>query len=282
MNIHRIFAITAVLLLGWCAAASAEIILFQEDISPEAAYQGTALYIRSNSAYPGDNKEGGALQIGRTATANDFIRSIVGFNLSAIPAGSTINSVTLTVSPRHNDANSLDQSFAINLQRLGNDNFAENTVSWYRRDLADGLTDWATPGGDFDSMVLSSITVNPKHWADAHAAAPAPASSVTYVFNSTSDLVAAAQNALDGNGVLNLLMHSPDAEALATGNRVIFQMAGDDPVINAISPNRNTIQSQAPLLTIDFTPVPEPSSWILASFAAMGLIGYAVRGRGRS
>jgi hypothetical protein len=56
-------------------------------------------------------------------------------------------------------------------------------------------------------------------------------------------------------------------------------MASDDPVSGAGSPNRNTIQSQAPLLTIDFTPVPEPSSWILYSFAAMGLLGYAVRRR---
>jgi hypothetical protein len=280
MNIRWINVIAVVVFLSWYSTASADLILFQEDISPAADCHGTAAYIRSTTADPGANTEGAALQVGRTVTANDFMRSILGFNISAIPAGSTINSVTLTVSPRHNDANSLDQSFAVNLHRLIGDNFAENTVTWYRRNIADAGTAWATPGGDFDSAVLSSISANPKHWADGAPAAPASASSITYVFNSTSELVATAQSALDGNnGMLNLLLRSADIEALATGNRAIFQMASDDPVSGAGSPNRNTIQSQAPLLTIDFTPVPEPSSWILYSFAAMGLLGYAVRRR---
>jgi hypothetical protein len=271
----RWFAVGAVALaltgLGWSATASAAVLQFQEDISPDGAYQATGIYIRSTTTPPtGGNSEGSALQIGRTVTANDYIRSIVGFSLSSIPAGSTINSVTLTVSPRHNDANSLDQSFAINLYRLSNDNFLENTATWFRRDIADAGTAWTTPGGDYNSTVLSSISVNAKRWADGAPSAPQPASSIAYVFASSAELVAAAQAALDGGGMLNMIMASPDAEALATGNRVIYQMASDDPVINAISPNRNTIQSQAPMLTVDYTPVPEPASLALVGLAVLG------------
>jgi hypothetical protein len=258
--------------------ASAAVLQFQEDLSPTTTYQGTAVYIRSTSSPPaGSNSEGGALQVGRTATANDFIRSIVGFDVSSIPSGSTINSVTLTISPRLNDSTSLNQAFAINLYRMMNDNFAENTATWFRRDVADAATAWTTAGGDFNSTVLSSLSLNAQHWADGAANPPtAPASDVTFVFGSTTSWVAAAQAALNGNGVLNMIMVSPDAEAQS--GRVVFQIASDDPITSATGSNRKTIQSQAPLLTIDYT-VPEPSTLVLAGFAFIGFARRSIRRR---
>lgn len=255
-----------VVVSAWAPTATAAVIQFQEDISPDGAYQTTATYIRSNTADPGSNSEGSALQIGRTATAGDFIRSIVGFDLSAIPAGSTINSVTLTISPRHNDANSTDQAFAVNVYRLSSDAFTETSVTWWRRDVTDAGTLWTTPGGDYDSTVLSSASINGKTWANGAALAPTnPASDVQVVFGSTSAWVAAAQAALDGGSALNMLLASPEIEGQDL--RSIIQIASDDPITSASGSNRKTVQSQAPMLTIDYTPVPEPTSLALAGLA---------------
>jgi hypothetical protein len=275
-------ALAMVLLLGWGATASADIIQFQEDLNPTTSYQNLTTYIR-NSATGSDSNNGEAStwQLGRTATANDYLRCIAGYDISAIPAGSTINSVTLTVSPRMNEATSLDASYGIEIHEISNHDFTEASVTWLNRYTGQPTTAWTTPGSEYYGTVLSSLSLNPKHWADGASQPPtAPASNVTYVFASSSAFVTAAQNALNGGHRFDMLLLSPDAEALATGNRIIFPFAGDDPVTSASSPSRKTIQSQAPMLTIDYTPIPEPASWLLCSFAALGLLGYGIRRNG--
>lgn len=275
MNVRWALACAAVWMSG-NIAASAAIIQFQEDISPSGAYQAKSVGIRSNAAYPGTAVDGGTMQVGRTVTAGDFLRGIVGFDLSAIPAGSTINSVTLTVSPRQNDATSVNQSFSVNLHRITNDVLAESTVSWYRRNVADASTDWASPGGDFNATLLSSISANPTTWANGLPAAPANASSITFVFASSTAFVATAQAALDGNLPLTMLLVAPGAEAQS--GRAILTFASDDPATGNTT-NRDTIQSQAPLLTIDYTPIPEPSSVFLFGIGFIGLARHVTRSR---
>ncbi|MBN2022207.1 MAG: PEP-CTERM sorting domain-containing protein [Pirellulales bacterium] len=292
MNARWTLLLTATLLLGWGALASAEMIQFQEDISPTGSYQTTVTYIRSNAAFPGGNKGADSTwQFGRTATADDFLRCIAGYDISAIPAGSTINSVTLTISPRMNDTStSVDQSFPVQLHVLTNDaglvegvseeDDPKTGVTWFVGDLANqATTTWTTPGCDYDPTVLSSITLNPEHMADGLPNPPANASSITYVFQSSAAFVAAVQAAVNGDGVVNLLIRSAEVEALPTGQRAIFPLAGDE-TATASGSQRVTIPSQAPILTVDYTPIPEPSSLVLFTAAAAGLLGYAARRRG--
>jgi hypothetical protein len=273
----RCTVLLTVLLLGWGAVASAETITFQEDLSPTTSYQTNVVYMRSTDAPYGGNKESTTWQLGRVASStgvDDRMRCIAGFDLSAIPAGATINSVTLTVAPRQNDTGSLDQAFEIQLHKIANDNFTETGVTWYVRDIATPATTlWTTAGADYDSTVLSTITANPKTWCNGLPPVPAANTTITYVFPTSSAFVAAVQEAADTDNTLNLLLRSAAAEALpiSSTNRSVFPFVADDPVTTGTS-NRLTVQSMAPKLTIEYTAIPEPSTLMLC---VLGLIGLA-------
>ncbi|HLA85797.1 MAG TPA: DNRLRE domain-containing protein [Thermoguttaceae bacterium] len=276
----RCTILLAALLLGWAAMASAETIVYQEDISPDASYQTNVVYTRSTEAPNGGNKEGSTWQLGRVAnaTVDDLMRCIAGFDLSAIPTGATINSVTLTVAPRQNDTTSLNAAYEIQLHKITNDNFTETGVTWFVRDIANPTTTaWTTAGGDYDSTVLSTITANPKTWCDSLPAGYSANTTITYVFPTSSAFVAAVQDAADTDNVLNLLLRSAAVEALpfSSTNRSIFPLVSDEPVTTGTT-NRRTVQEMAPKLTIDYTPVPEPGALVLLS--GIALIGLALRG----
>ena len=94
---------------------------------------------------------------------------------------------------------------------------------------------WTTPGGDIAATPLSS--------------SPAFSSGSTHVFSSTTDFVAAAQSALDGDGTLQLLLSSATESADPSANEILARFRSND----AGTP------SERPLLIIDAT-VPEPSN----------------------
>jgi hypothetical protein len=255
------------------ASAGATEIKFQEDNLPDGSYQSIALDIRSNPSEQNRNRatsaSGGVVSpvfFGRANTSNgddDRIRGLFGYDLSAIPAGSTIDSVSFTLWSRNNDANSLDRDFTINLYELSG-SIIEGTgtltlnpsaatgPSWTMRDVDQSSpVDW-TDGGEFGSTSLASFTGNPKTIG----------TDTIMPFTSTAAFITAAQAALDGSGTLYFIGLSEDAEALDTDQRGLFQTRSDD--------NSGTIGAAgAPLLTINYTPVPEPST------LALGVIGMA-------
>ena len=94
---------------------------------------------------------------------------------------------------------------------------------------------WTTTGGDIAATPLSS--------------SPAFTSASTHVFSSTTDFVAAAQRALDGDGTLQLLLSSATESADPSANEVMARFRSND----------TATPSERPLLMIDAT-VPESSS----------------------
>lgn len=240
--------------------------MFQEDVTEGGAYQAIAVDLRSKSTEADRNREksssGGdvtAWWAGRIGT-DDAVRGLAGFDISAIPAGSVITSVTLTVTPRGPDANSQDQDYTVSLHELdgtiieGTGTFDDNPTptgpSWNSRDV-NGPVAWTTAGGDFSATVLSSIVDNPHTLVQDE----------KIVFPSSSDFVSAAQGALDGSGTLYFLMKS-SSEDTSSSDRAFFNFYSDDDTTDA---------TRAPKLTIEY--VPEPSSLVLLSLGAMALIG---------
>lgn len=242
----RRFMAAVVVAVAAASSARGVTIQFQET---DAGYQAGAVTMRSTASQAMGNDGGNGFQIGRTATEGDFLRGFLSFDISSIPAGSTIESATLTLTSRSNDATNPGQNFTIELRELVGA-ASETQVIWLNRDFA-GPTPWATPGGDIQATALSSILANPATIDTPDASA--------YVFATSSAFVAAAQAAVDGAGTLHMIAVSPDGEA--HGSRVVFTFASDDPGGSGAS---QVFEANAPLLTIEYSPVPEPASTGLA------------------
>jgi hypothetical protein len=118
------------------------------------------------------NGAGESIFAGRTGVNDGFKnrRALLAFDLSSIPAGSTINSVTLTLFLAQASALSLNTTVSVHpvmanwgegtsLGNLGNP--APSTpgdATWIHRSFNTQL--WATPGGDFDPQVSASTIMS--------------------------------------------------------------------------------------------------------------------------
>ncbi|MDY0165364.1 MAG: DNRLRE domain-containing protein [Thermoguttaceae bacterium] len=184
------------------------------------------------------------MAVGRVSTTA-AIRSVLGWDLSAIPEGSTITGASLTLNSS-TVSGQLSNIGTIELRSLTNAvAMIENEVTW---DLIRTGTDWDTPGGDYDSSVLLGMIT--------------PAENATFVM-STDELVGAVQSALDGKGVLEMILLAPDAEALGTVNFLRFH--SDDASTLALRP----------LLTVTY--IPEPSAVMLLALAAVASLMFRRR-----
>lgn len=188
-----------------------------------------------------------------TGPTGSRLRSVFSYSLSAIPAGATIDSISMFLRGEKDDPDSVTGQFVFDLHALSG-SFVEGTsnngntsigfVTWNNRTTSTG---WGTPGGTFSSTVLSSINVNSEENAG-----------VNYTFQSSSDFVAAAQLALDGGTPLALLLKLSD-ETL-TGRRIFFYDTDDATVI-----------ANRPALVINYT-IPEPATAMLAALAGAGFM----------
>jgi hypothetical protein len=79
--------------------------------------------------------------------------SLFKFNLSGLPAG--INILNASLSLHHRDGN--DPDVPVSAHRITND-WEESSVSWNNRKT--GIA-WNTPGGDYDSTIVSTTNVGP-------------------------------------------------------------------------------------------------------------------------
>jgi hypothetical protein len=240
----------------WLFAASAlsslraDVVDFREGDSPSAAYQHLGAQGLQND--PNGNSGGDIfLRAGwgfgggpGTPIIQRPFRTVLGFDLGAIPSGSTIRSATLKLAIAEDDnANSIN-GLELHQVVLGA-NMIEGT-GLQAAPTTDGVTwteirpgeSWTTPGGDYLPAVLSSIGPDPDGGTGGE----------VYTFSTSTDFVSAAQSALDSNLPLELLIRSAAAEANGGSIQNFYRFASDD----------HANVSLRPQLTIEF--VSEPNS----------------------
>ncbi len=184
------------------------------------------------------------MAVGRISST-EKIRSVLGWDLSDIPEGSTITGASLSLSSYTNNGD-LGVIGNIELRRLTNtDPMVESEVTW---DLIKTGTSWDTAGGDYASDVLLGT---------------ATAATNATMFFSTDALIEAVQDSLDQGIRLEMILLSPSAENASTQNFLRFH--SDDA----------TTSAYRPLLTVTY--IPEPGTALLLALAA--LAGLLVRWR---
>lgn len=268
MSIHlRTKILLAVTALIICRSASGDQISLQQGVAPTGAYQHLGSTIFQNNP---DKNDGSRPLLG-VGEANHapagvpgflgHIRSVLAFGLSDIPAGSTINAVTLnmTVAEIEGDGDpGRIELFAITPSKAvveGTGVYSvgpNNGVSW--NEAAVGVP-WA-PGGDYIPTALASVH---------------PTALGTVTFGPANALTSAAQTALDNGRPLQLLLIASEAEfAHNVVDAVIFH--SDDA---AIASNR-------PRLNVDYVPEPRGTVLMLPAVAMSLLIRVPSRSKHRS
>jgi len=222
------------------AAAAPWTATFQEGVSPTGAYDVEDTELRSSA--PDDSFEvNPRWNIG---TYGPVEREVAGFPIS-LPVDSVVISVTLDVWQNGDSGGAHKQ---LDLYRITNANFTnESEATWNSANEATA-SPWATAGGDYDPTVLSSITPTTN------------TAGTQYTFASSPAFVAAANAALAGDGLLRLLVRTPDE---VTFGYESFRGSDNGPSAEF-----------HPRLTLTY--VPEP-----ASLGALALGGLALLSRRR-
>lgn len=202
--------------------------------------------------------------VGDTTTANDYLRGVFSFNLNdPLLVGATINSVTLKLYINGDDTASLSSVETLQVFQLAQA-FNETQVTWTQ---AQSGTPWSTPGGDFSSTLLSSVTANP------HQDSTAPNQEL--LFASSADFVASvASTLLQSDKTIGLLVKL----AVEDNNRSIFRIS------TGTTTGNQSVLAEAqyrPQLVIDYTPssIPEPSAF--SALAGIGALGFVASRRRR-
>lgn len=202
-------------------------------------YSHTAAIIRADNTTLNSGARD-ILLVGKTTGA---MRSVLSFDISALPPGAVVTSVTLDLWTDSLSYQASGTVGALELHRLtgtpvegtgtGSGGTGAGTgVTWASRDGQSGAGHaWTAAGGDFDAAVLASV---PGYLTtDAH---------VQKNFASSTAFVAAAQAAADSRQPLNLIVLSPATEAGA--NNIYTRIASDDGAILGVRP-RLTVTYQA-------------------------------------
>jgi len=188
-----------------------------------------------------DNNYGSVdeLLVGSDGYTKGHFRSVLAFDTSAVPDDMIVTDVELTFTVKRTSIATTTGNIELRTTDPIVD-MVEGEVTWNK--IRTG-TNWSNGGGDPEEAVLSSI------------AEPGAGDVVT--FHATSALIAAAQAAVDGDELLELVLMAPDAETLEA-TRNFIGLYSDD----AANPYHR------PLLKISYVPVPEPSALALLLGAA--------------
>lgn len=231
------------------ASTHAATLTLQSGVNGYTTYSDVS--IRSdnpNTTYNYPDNTGNGVYLGSTGTGAT-IRGLLNYNLSSL-AGATINSVTLTLYTQKVDNGSNPFAYQIDLVRE-NTAFADSSATWNNSSTG---TPWTTAGGDIGST-LTSLNLDPR----------AVVVNTAYTFATSTSFVSYVQSAVNGSGSLNMALKL-DNEATG-GTREIYFFYDNNGV------------AYAPMLTIDYTPIPEPG--VLAMFLC-GVGGIMLSSRRRS
>lgn len=200
---------------------------FQNGVSPTASYVGCEdVYLFDGQATT--NQDGGGLQIKDSPDANFTRVSVLRFDISEIPSGSTISSASLTLYASGNLSNNTLYLYECNRE------FVENQATW---NVYSTGNSWTTAGCRHSLNDMSGIfgtTIG-----DLQLVTPTGTQSAgdPTTWATSSAFVTAVQSALDGDGTLELVIH----ESLnANGN-------------NSHYDSENATASYRPKLTVAWT-----------------------------
>lgn len=192
------------------------------------------------SVFSGSNASGGVR------------RGLLQFDIAGnIPAGATIQSVSLELYQLKHSSGSVVEDFVLHRLTQAWGEGTSSTVSgagttatsgdatWVHRLFSNDL--WISPGGDFDPSVSGTGAIG-------------IVDNTAYTFGSQSGLVADVQNWLNSPG---------------TNFGWILRAANESMPSNAreFASGENLTSSRWPTLTVEYTAVPEPGSLMLAAVA---------------
>lgn len=221
----------------------------------------TLFPIKDNTIYDNANNSNakGALAVGHIYQATGLRRALMQFDIAAnVPAGAMINSVTLRLTqlklsnaaPLPNDVLELHPLFENWGEGTSNAGGVGSAGAGAAATVGDAtwndgffnVTPWNTPGGEFGGV---SGTAN-----------FGPLENANYTFASQTGIVVDVQSWLNNPAsnfgwALKLIDTSEDAQ----GSARLFASRESGP--------------SSPLLTVDFTAVPEPSSMALLGISAV-------------
>ncbi|WP_425395159.1 DNRLRE domain-containing protein [Aeoliella sp.] len=223
--------LSAILVLPFVgSAASAVVVSFQEGVSPTGAYQMHGAYARADDD-PDQNRGGiSVIQVGYISEAAPATYGYLGWDVSAIPFGSTINSATLTLTTQAAGGGEADEDHDLRLHEMIG-SFDETTVTYDNRDFI-VPTPWSTPGGDFSPTPVSSIpSINTSTITEGQ----------LLTFASSAAFTSAISSAVSGSGTAYFVIDS-NSNNDTNANRNLFRIHSDD-----------ADASDRPLLEIDYT-----------------------------
>lgn len=213
-------------------------------------YPTTDGYIRGSGSFFTNS----TILVGTTGTAGDFLNGLFSFDLSSIPNGMQIDSISFTLYSAQADAASVDSAVTFQVYELLRD--FTSAATWTKYSANDPWqVDGAYGAQDRGASPLSSLAWNPK--------SPSPTRGTAYTFDSSAAFIAAANNSLINDGILNLWL---GLETSVTGRHIASLVSSED------------TGSFDPRLTISYSPIPEPASvWLM--MASLGVIAFSFRRR---
>lgn len=248
----RLRCLAVFLLVGSVAAGTSVSSADSVDLGPA----------RDNTIYDGFTGNSNALGENFFAGDDGALRSkraLLYFDVagSTIPAGATIDSVTLTLNMNKTHFSSgahsvglheLSSDWGVALSNAGASGDGAGTAAtpgdatWIN--AFHSSTPWSTAGGDFDSSASATQTVNANGF---------------YTWGSTSGMVADVQGWLD----------SPSSNFgwLVMGNEGTSQSS------KRFASREHPTTTNRPVLAVEFTPIPEPSSFMLLLGSSLMLAG---------
>jgi len=188
-----------------------------------------------NGGEADNNYNNHELQVGRVGN-NDWCRGLMQFDLSSIPDTATIVGATLDLFVDSKDGDSITAiTRDLTVQHLTNDFTEAATYNTY-----DGSSNWATPGGDFDSTILSSF-----EFSEADGTSPdAVSTGDQFTFTSSPAFASAVQSNLEDD-LIGLIVRLPDLE-VNSSTPYLFRFASSE----------NSNASHRPVLTVRYSWIP--------------------------